>query len=263
MILHYSDWECLKNSNLCALTLRKKIMGRNNYFKFKKFTIFQDKAAMKVGTDGVLLGAWTDCKDCSRILDVGAGTGLIALMLAQRSKAQITAIEIEENAAVDARQNIINSPWKNRVKLEHVSFQEFARTNNRTFDLIVSNPPFFANAFKSGNKNRTLARHNDSLPFSALAYCSAQLLNASGKLAVILPFEASIEFEELAVTNNLFLVRKTEIQPNSKKEANRVLLEFSKKEAALKKDRLTIYGETGSVYTESFIALIKDFYLHY
>jgi tRNA1Val (adenine37-N6)-methyltransferase len=238
-------------------------MGRNNYFKFKQFTIFQEKAAMKVGTDGVLLGAWAECENCNRILDVGTGTGLIALMLAQRSNAQITAIEIEENAAEDARQNIGNSPWKSRVVLEHVSFQEFTRNNNESFDLIVSNPPFFTNAFKPSNNNRAMARHSDSLPFSALTYCSAQLLGASGKLAVILPFEASIEFEELAAANNLFLSRKTKIRPNLKKEENRVLLEFSKKKVAIKKDNLTIYVESGHAYTDSFIELIKDFYLHY
>lgn len=237
-------------------------MGRNNYFQFKQFTIYQDKAAMKVGTDGTLLGAWAAIDNCTRILDVGTGTGLIALMMAQRSNAMVTAIEIEENAAFEAKQNVVISPWGNRVDVRHISLQEYSKTCSSKFDLIVSNPPFFSQAFKAANENRTMARHNDSLPFSELFSHSTDLLSSKGELAVVLPIDAANNCEKLASENELFLIRKTEVKPNVRKDANRVLLEFCKKEAAQKIDCLTIYDENGG-YTDSYKLQTKDFYLKF
>lgn len=237
-------------------------MGKNNYFQFKQFTIHQEKAAMKVGTDGTLLGAWASINNYTRILDVGTGTGLIALMMAQRSKATITAIEIEKNAALEAKHNVANSLWGNRVDVQHISLQQYARNCTNTFDLIVSNPPFFSQAFKAANENRTMARHNDSLPFSELFSISAELLNPKGKLALVLPIDATNDCEKLADENKLSLIRKTEVKPNSRKVANRVLLEFSKKKAAPVFDCLTIYKENGD-YTDSYKFQTKEFYLKF
>lgn len=239
------------------------LMGRNNYFRFKQFTVIQEQAAMKVGTDGVILGAWTAVEDCQKILDVGTGTGLIALMLAQRSNAKITAIEIEENAAAEANENVENSPWMNRIEVLNISFQEFALTATNKYDLIVSNPPFFTNNFKTDCNKRNLARHNDSLPFSELIICSAELLNTNGRLAVILPVEQAKELENLACETGLYIVRKTEIKPNSIKAVNRILMEFSNKETAFVENCLTVYNENGSEYSEAHINLTKDFYLRF
>lgn len=235
-------------------------MGRNNYFQFKEFTIQQEKSAMKVGTDGVLLGGWVNTERCDTVLDIGTGTGVIALMMAQRTNAEITGIEIEKNAALEAQQNVADSLWKDRVEIVHSSLQDFAETQSATFDLIVSNPPFFSNASKAGNKNRTLARHNDSLPFSELLSCSCKLLKAESRLAVILPFEAAEEFETLAGENELFVIRKTEVKPKVSKNVNRVLLEFRKTPKAFEKDQLVIYNEDGS-YTSQYKELLKAFYL--
>ena len=217
---------------------------------------------MKVGIDGVLLGAWADVRDCCTILDIGTGTGLIALMLAQRSKAEITAIEIEKNAAEAATVNVAASPWKERVKVEHISLQEFAASNSQQFDLIVSNPPFFQNSFKAASGGRTLARHNDSLPFSTLCEITSQLLTEQGRCAFIVPVMVTGEIETLARKNGLFLQRKTLVIPNEKKAPNRVLLEMGKIEIAAGTDNITIYNNDGS-RTEAFKKLTCDFYLKY
>ena len=234
----------------------------NNYFRFKQFTIQQEKAAMKVGTDGILLGAWADVSACKRILDVGTGTGLIALMLAQRSEAIVTAIEIEKNATEQARENVSNSSWSSRVIVDHISFQEFEEKSNGFFDLIVSNPPFFRNSLKANGEERTLARHNDSLSFEELISGSYKMLSSVGKLAVILPFEAKEDFMNSAAVENLFLVRQTIIHPEESKKANRVLLELSKKKTVPQENRLVIYSDQ-KVYSNSFTELTRNFYLHF
>uniref|UniRef100_UPI003216DD22 tRNA1(Val) (adenine(37)-N6)-methyltransferase n=1 Tax=uncultured Draconibacterium sp. TaxID=1573823 RepID=UPI003216DD22 len=238
-------------------------MDKNNYFQFKEFTVRQEKTAMKVGTDGVLLGAWTGVENCKKILDVGTGTGLIALMLAQRSIAKITAIEIEENAAAEAKNNVAASKWGNRIDVLNCSFQDFGNNTAETFDLIVSNPPFFSNSLKASNTGRTLARHNDSMSFPELVTTSVNLLNSNGKLAVILPCDPAEEFIKIAIAKGLFLTRKTEVRPNAKKAVNRVLMEFGKIEADCTKDCFPVYAITGSGYSEEFIKLTRYFYLNF
>ncbi|WP_321370709.1 methyltransferase [uncultured Draconibacterium sp.] len=235
-------------------------MGRNNYFQFKQFRINQKRSAMKVGIDGILLGAWADIRNCSTILDIGTGTGLIALMLSQRSSAQITAIEIEKNAAQEAAENVVASPWKNRMQILNVSLQDFAAETSQQFDLIVSNPPFFQNSLKAGNESRSLARHTDSLPFPVLMKSTAGLLSKKGRCAFVLPIQTCEEIEILARENDLFLSRKTLVKPNEQKQANRVLVEIAKKEAAVIPDCLTIYNSDGT-YTDAFKILTNDFYL--
>ncbi|MDD2381516.1 MAG: methyltransferase, partial [Mariniphaga sp.] len=143
-------------------------MGRNNYFQFKHFSIIQENAAFKVGTDAVLLGSWVNISTAKTILDIGTGTGIIALMMAQRSTARITGIEIEKNAAEEATGNVKNSPWNQRVNILNTSFQDFVKAHTGVFDLIVSNPPFFTNSQKSKCNLLALARHNDLLPHARL-----------------------------------------------------------------------------------------------
>ena len=127
----------------------------NDYFKFKQFTIHQDKCAMKVGTDGVLLGAWAECANAKGILDIGTGTGLIALMIAQRSNAKIDAVEIDETASKQAKENIKKSLWNDRIEILNISFQDFSKSTNEKYDLIVSNPPYFQNSLYAPDEKRT------------------------------------------------------------------------------------------------------------
>lgn len=237
-------------------------MGKTNSFQFKQFTVHQNLAAMKVGTDGILLGAWADVSACKNILDVGTGTGLIALMMAQRSAAKVMAIEIEANAASEAKRNCAESPWKERIEVQHQSFQEFAAAAVEKFDLIVSNPPFFENSLKAGSQSRNLARHNDGLPFIELIEKAKELLNEKGKLAVVLPKNEGETFLQLATENDFHLQRKTEVKPSVKKAANRLLLEFGLHQTDTKNTTLIIYEGQG-VYSSEFIELTKEFYLKF
>lgn len=237
-------------------------MGRNNYFQFKQFRIEQARSAMKVGIDGILLGAWADVGDCNTILDIGTGTGLIALMLAQRSQARITAIEIEKNAAEEAAENVAASPWKDRVEVVNVSLQNFAAETTSKFDLIVSNPPFFQNSLKADNESRSLARHTDSLSYETLVQSTSQLLSEKGRCAFIFPETASMEIEKLAQQNQLYIRRITRIAPNEKKPANRILMEMSKKETATVTDDLVIYNNDGSC-SAKYKTLTRDYYLNF
>jgi len=235
-------------------------MGHNTFFQFKQFRVVQEKAAMKVGTDGVLLGAWTNTDACKKILDVGTGTGLIALMLAQRSAAEITAIEIEDNAASEATKNVVASPWQNRIEVKHISFQDFVGESSAKFDLIVSNPPFFECSQKSTNASRTTARHNDSLPFRDLISCAVGLLSKKGRLAVILPVEPAQHFIEMAKSHQLNLNRITKVSPDERKEPLRYLMEFST-ENILVADNLAIRSYHQNDYSLQYKTLCKDFYL--
>jgi tRNA1Val (adenine37-N6)-methyltransferase len=237
-------------------------MGRNNYFQFKQFKIVQQHSAMKVGTDGVLIGAWTNIENAATILDVGTGTGLIALMMAQRTNAQITAIEIVKDAAKEATENVSNSPWKERIEIENISFHDFVIAAKSKFDLIISNPPFFINSFKTGSENRTIARHNDLLPFAELASGAKKRLAKNGRLAIILPVAPAETFIEIAKNEGLNLVRLTKVKPKSSKAPNRFLMEFTMQKLTPVGDILTIYLDDNSDYTKEFKELIRDFYLY-
>lgn len=238
-------------------------MGRNNYFQFKKFTVVQEKSAMKVGTDGVLLGAWINPGVAETILDVGTGTGLIALMLAQRSEAEITAIEIEKNAAGEASENVARSPWKERIKVVHAAFQEFSETNNQAFGLIVSNPPYFSNALKSSNTMRSVARHDEKLPFYKLVQGARKLLRPDGRLAVILPVPAWKEFSDIAGFYGLFPIRILRVKPAPEREPNRILCEFGTAREDLTEETLTILNIDGKSYSDDYKRLTRDFYLNF
>ncbi len=230
-------------------------------FKFKQFEICQNKTAMKVGTDGVLLGAWANCKSAKTILDIGSGTGLISIMMAQRNaSASIVALEIEDDAYLQSVENAKASKWSSRIEIKHTSLQEFQKNTILLFDLIVSNPPFFENSQKSNSEKRNLARHTQTLTFTDLISCSANLLNTKGLFSVIIPFDSFQQFISLASENQLHLVRKTLIKPNLNKKPKRVLLEFSKSHANLTENELTI-ELSRHFYTPQYIELTKDFYL--
>ena len=228
-------------------------------FRFKKFAIAQDKCAMKVGTDGTLLGAWTKAENPHQILDIGTGTGLIAIMMAQRfENAQVKAIELDIDASKQAAENFQNSPWSNRLFLEHISLQEFH--HKPSFDLIVSNPPYFENNLKGSNKQRTLARHTDKLSFESLIACSAKLLRESGSLAIILPSESKSNVEKIAKNHQLHLNRLCWVKGTEKTAIKRAVLQFSFQEYDLEENMIVVEKER-HVYTDEYTQLCKNFYM--
>lgn len=233
-------------------------------FRFKQFTIEQDRTAMKVGTDGVLLGAWTSLeRNPQSILDIGAGTGLIALMLAQRNTAdQIDAIEIDEDAYEQCVENFENSPWADRLFCFHASLDEFAEEmEGEKYDLIVSNPPFFVpNETELIPENRKKARFYDSLPFEDLIGYASQLLSEKGELAVVIPIAEEENVLAIAKANKLLPCRITRVRGTAAAPVKRSLLQFSFIEQKLEENELTLEISRHE-YTPEFKKLVKDFYL--
>ncbi len=234
----------------------------NNYFSFKQFTIYQDNAAMKVGTDGVLIGAWAECNNAKRILDVGTGTGLIAIMLAQRnSNALIDAVEIDDKACSDAKLNISNCPWSKRIKLINTNFIDFCKVSSRNYDLIVSNPPFFVNSLKNKDSAKAIARHNHSLSFDELSKGVANIISLSGVFCVIIPYDNKIDFINQAKNNGLFVNKIMEILPTPSKKPKRIMLQFSLFEKNAEYDSLIVEEFGRHKYSQDYINLTKSFYL--
>ena len=233
----------------------------NNYFQFKQFTIWQDQCAMKVGTDGVLLGAWANCSKTKKILDIGTGTGLIALMLAQRCNAHIDAIEIEENAANQAQINVEKSKWANRISVYHRALQDF--TPALSYDLIVTNPPFFNNSLAAQTEERTFARHSTSLHYEDIIDFIQKYLNTNGKFAIIYPTDSFKYLQEYALNKRLFPVRKTDIYPTPDNAAKRILAEFEKEKKEIVHNSIIIEENGRHQYSKEYINLTKDFYLKF
>lgn len=239
-------------------------MGRNNYFQFKQFRIEQHRSAMKVGMDGVLIGAWADVSNALNILDVGAGTGLVALMMAQRrSLAAVTAIEIDSEAFDECLLNVEHSPWADRIKVKLSAFQEFAKNSNQQYDLIISNPPYFTNSLKAPDSSRSQARHSDSLSLEELIAGIARLLSPQGKAALILPAENFSALEKIVRLNDLFLSRICQVKPNPQKPVFRVMAEITPAACICKAEELLIEYETHFDYTPEYRALTRDFYLKF
>ena len=234
-------------------------------FKFKEFTIHQDKTAMKVGTDGVLLGAWCSVDGyADSILDIGSGTGVISLMIAQRSDAMtIDAVELDENAYEQSVANFEESDWGDRLYCYNATFQEFSdelEEEEETYDLIVSNPPFYTDAFQSEDASRNKARFTSALSFEELIVGVSKILSENGIFAVVIPFKEEVFFIALAKENNLFLNRVCRVQGNETSEVKRSLMEFSSIEVELKEESLIIEIARHQ-YTEAYIDLTRDFYL--
>ena len=232
-------------------------------FKFKQFTINQDRCAMKVGTDGVLLGAWVpiDNRPFS-VLDIGAGTGLIALMLAQRSSAeQIDALEIDEEAYEQAVDNFENSPWGDRLFCYHAGLDEFMEEPEDEYDLIVSNPPFYSEDYKSNDEQRDLARFQDALPFEDLVEAADLLLSENGVFAVIIPFSEEERFVALAKEFELYPIKITRVKGTPTAIIKRSLLAFSRNEGAKVIVDELIIEVARHDYTEDYVKLTKEFYL--
>ena len=232
-------------------------------FQFKQFTIQQDRCAMKVGTDGVLLGAWTPVSNNPfSILDIGAGTGLIALMMAQRSTAeQIDAIEIDDDAYEQAVENFEESKWGDRLFCYHAGLDEFVEEmHDEEYDIIVSNPPFYTENYSSGNEQRDKARFTESLPFEHLIEAAAILLSENGIFSVIIPFKEEEKFIAIAAEFNLYPTKITRIKGTAETEIKRSLMAFTRQQTETRIDKLVIETSRHQ-YTPEYTELTKDFYL--
>lgn len=232
-------------------------------FTFKQFSVEQDRCAMKIGTDGVLLGAWAPTTNNPfSVLDIGSGTGIVALMLAQRTNAeQIDALEIDEAAYEQAVDNFENSPWSDRLFCFHAGLDEFIEEPEDEYDLIISNPPFYSEDFKSDNEQRDLARFQDAMPFEDLIEAADLLLSENGIFAVIIPFKEEEKLQAIAHEFELYPFKITHVKGTPTTEIKRSLLAFSRnKTTDYQVDVLTIENAR-HVYTPEYIALTKNFYL--
>lgn len=233
----------------------------NNYFNFKQFSINQDRSSFRVGTDGVLLGAYTDIRGAKRILDIGTGTGLIALMLAQRSNAEIVAIEPDHNSCLQASENVDQSKWKSRIKVVNSTLQEF--TDNRKFDLIVTNPPWFADSLKNPDPGKSFARHNDSLPSGDLLTGVSRLLAEGGRFKLIMPYAEGNIFIAEAAGYGFYCHDILKIKPLPTSEIRRLIITFGRERVRATEKFLTIEHGKRHEFTEEYKNLTREFYLKF
>ena len=231
-------------------------------FNFKQFSVNQDRCAMKIGTDGVLLGAWTPLiNNPYNVLDIGAGTGILSLMLAQRSNAeQIDAIEIDEDAYEQCVENFEASPWGDKLFCFHAGLDEFVDEPEDEYDLIISNPPFYTDDYKSDNTSRDLARFEDALPFEELIEAAALLLSDNGIFSVIIPYKEEERFVAMCNELDLFPLKITRVKGTPTSEIKRSLLAFCRIEQTPLIDELVIEISRHN-YTPEYIELTKEFYL--
>lgn len=232
-------------------------------FSFKQFSVEQDRCAMKVGTDAVVLGAWCPIDNNPfSILDIGTGTGIIALMLAQRSSAeQIDALEIDEDAYEQAVENFENSPWSDRLFCFHAGLDEFVEEPEDEYDIIISNPPFYNEDYKTENSQRDLARFQDAMPFEDLIEAADLLLSENGIFSVIIPYKEEERFINLCSYVELFPVKITRIKGSLATPVVRSLLAFKRYELPVMTTDELVIETSRHVYTREYIDLTKDFYL--
>ena len=216
---------------------------------------------MKVGIDGVLLGAWAAVENADSILDIGTGTGLIALMLAQRSNAQIDAIDIDADAVIQANENVQKSPWSSRIAVHQIELQSYALTTKKRYDLIVSNPPYFVNSTKAPVENRNTARHTDTLTHKELLDNALSLLKPTGRICVILPVNEGLMSVEYAASIGLHCTKQVVVFPKPGASAKRLLLEFSPQFTVCVNSEIIIESNVRHQYSLEFTALAKDYYL--
>lgn len=231
-------------------------------FKFKKFTVNQDRCAMKIGTDSVLLGAWTSVTHQPfSVLDIGSGTGILSLMLAQRTTAEIIeAIEIDDDAFEQCTDNFENSPWNDRLFCFHASLLEYIEAVDEKFDLIICNPPFYSEDYKTNDTSRNLARFSDAMPLEHIIFAVAHFLSDNGKFSIVIPNKLEERFIEEAELIDLYPNRILHVRGNPNTEIKRSLIEFSFQNSMPKTSELIIETERHK-YTDDYISLTKDFYL--
>lgn len=244
------------------------------HFFFKEFSVKQDRSAMKVNTDGVLLGAWCSLPNGTEkkpvfVTDVGTGTGVIALMVAQRLygigiECSIDGIDPDDPSAVEAGENFNLSPWRESLISLPLSFSDYMSSNPLKRDLIVSNPPYFTNSLKAPCSRRSKARHNDSLSFSELANCSERLLSPNGTLSIILPSDGERDFISAATEAGLSLSRICRVSTITGESPRRVMMEFAKEDrGGVNEERLSVQESPSGSFTDRYKALTSAFYLKF
>ena len=229
-------------------------------FHFKHFSLFHHRSTMKVGTDAVLLGRWVEVSPTDAVLDIGTGCGIMPLMLAQKGAGKIDAVELDAASANEAEINFSASQWRDKLRMYQSDVRDFAA--NEKYDLIISNPPFFINSYKSDTERKNLARHtDDSLSFAELCASASRLLKDDGRFAVVLPLTESVEFLKEAEKNGLYQSKRMEIVPVEGKEPNRVNLELKKMPSeTILTTSFVIRGADGK-FTAHYDEFLKDFYL--
>ena len=233
-------------------------------FVFKKFSIHQHKCAHKVGTDAVLIGSWAEASKATTILDIGTGTGIIALMMAQKSQAQIDAIDIEQGSYEQATENTEHSIWAERFHVYQKSLQDFAVSTDKKYDVIITNPPYFVDSSKAPDEERSHARHTDTLTFADLILGVKKILSDKGMFYIILPTKEAIDFKALAEKSNLYLTKLLRVKTKSSNDLEKrhiMLFKFTKEPLA--EQILSIENEGRHNYTEEYKKLTGDFYLHF
>lgn len=236
----------------------------NSTFAFKQFVIQQDRCAMKVGTDAVLLGAWVSASDVKNILDIGTGTGVIALMLAQKTKAEVVAIEIDKEAYEQANINFKESKFADRLSAEYKSLQDFVKSTDKKFDLIVTNPPYFVDSLKSSDSTRSNARHADLLPFNELLDGVKSVITEKGKFCLILPKTEAIKFREIAENKGFHLSKLLRVRTRlDKDEEKRHIMQFEYHPSEFSEATLVIEKDSRMSYTEEYKNLTKDYYINF
>lgn len=235
-------------------------MKRKSHFHFKQFSLQHDQCSMKVGTDAVLLACWAKVVNVARVLDIGTGSGVIALILAQRSlpDTKIDGVEIEEQDAKQAAENFLQSPWSERLRIHHLPIQDYIPEVR--YDMILTNPPYFINSQQPPDKRRTATRHTVSLDYKTLLSAVNRLLYPEGAFNIILPCTEGIQFLEMAIENKLFCSRKYSFRTRREKPVERWLLEFSYRKKEMEVGEILLY-ETGLKWSENYIALTRDFYI--
>ncbi|MFN0049218.1 MAG: tRNA1(Val) (adenine(37)-N6)-methyltransferase [Cytophagales bacterium] len=233
----------------------------NSYFQFKQFTISQEKCAMKVCTDACIFGASIETNGADSILDIGTGTGLLSLMMAQRTKAHITAVEIDIGAFEQACENVEKSPWSENISVVHTDIQTFSENNKAKFDLIVSNPPFFENSLKSVNRLKNAAKHSESLSFDELAFSINNLLAENGKCYILLPEYEAVIFEKTMNLHQLFVSSRLIIRQKEQGKVFRIVNQFKRKvEYPPPASEMDIHQLDNS-YSNAFKDLLMNYYL--
>lgn len=236
----------------------------NTSFAFKQFTIKQDKCAMKVGTDAVLLGSWVMPNGSKYVLDIGTGTGVISLMLAQKTQAHIDAIDIDEDAVWQAKQNVSDSKFSQQISVAKSSLQEYAKNTTQKYNLIVTNPPYFEQSLKSSDEQRSHARHADVLPFEELLDGVLKLLDEKGKFCLILPTLEAEKFRALAEKRGLHLSKLLRVKSRIDKETDkRHLMQFEIKPTEFSETTIAIELSERHQYTEEYKDLTKDYYINF
>lgn len=235
----------------------------NNYFRFKQFTIWQNRSVFRVTTDSVLLGAWADFSGDSHILDIGSGTGLLALMAAQRSEAHIVAVEPDRDSFEQCRQNIADSPWETRILPVMTTVQDYSPIPDHKFDSVITNPPYFSNSLLNPDMRKARSRHTITLSHGELISAVLKLLSPDGKLHLVLPREEAELFASEAEGAGLYCVRRLNVMPSTALPAARILMTFRRIYSLRETESLII--ETGGrhKFSPEYVSLTKDFYLNF